>query len=245
MNWTWPLPVYNLLAGSCREFSCCQPTHPGPFPLGCFPTTLHPGCSTEGGGIVAKVQNPSLGLVECHAVGLSPQSRPYVLFLCLAPLPRPTLPPSLVLSASLLRLLSIPSSWLSVKVLNSSGPTLIPVGHHCWVDTKWMQHHSAPLSGPGHPASSWPSEQCTCPRHGHLFQELEKGWLWKERRERSGLWKSGRGWSVPWDGLQRLNIVILVAVNVSKNLQQILDWCFSCWWPALTCSLLLAHTLLP
>lgn len=75
VNWTWLLPVYSLLAGRCREFSCCQPTSPGLFPLGCFPITLHPGCSTKG-VIVAEVQSPSLVLVEPHAVGLSPSIQP-------------------------------------------------------------------------------------------------------------------------------------------------------------------------
>ena len=41
-----------------------------------------------------------------------------------------------------------------------------PGEHHWWQVAIWIYLHSLPLSGPGHPASSLPSQECTCPSHG-------------------------------------------------------------------------------
>ncbi|KAJ7403914.1 hypothetical protein WISP_148725 [Willisornis vidua] len=52
-----------------------QSESPGPFALGHFPVTQHPTWSSHG-VVVAKVQDPALGLVEPHPVGLSPSLQP-------------------------------------------------------------------------------------------------------------------------------------------------------------------------
>ncbi|KAK4824318.1 LOW QUALITY PROTEIN: hypothetical protein QYF61_013593 [Mycteria americana] len=71
--------------------------------------------------VVTQVQDPALGLVEPHTVGLSPSIQP-------AQIPLSTLPHNLVSSANLLRVHSIPSSRSLIKMLNRTGPNTEPWG---------------------------------------------------------------------------------------------------------------------
>lgn len=50
-----------------------------------------------------------------------------------------TAPPSLILSASLLMGYSIPASGSWIKILNSTGPSIQPQGHHQWPLTSQTQ----------------------------------------------------------------------------------------------------------
>ena len=81
------------------------------------------------GVVVAKVQDPALSCVEPYPIGLCPLTHlvqvPLWAFL---PSSRSTLSSSLVPSANLLRMHSIPSSKSSIKILKRMGPNTDPWG---------------------------------------------------------------------------------------------------------------------
>ena len=113
------------------------------------------------------MQDPTLGPIETHAVNLGHRSS-LSRSLCSALLPsgRSTLPPSLVSSANLLRVHSIPSSRSSMKMLNRSSPSTEPWGTPL---VTGHQLHSTPLSKTlwAQPsASASPSGAYTHPDHG-------------------------------------------------------------------------------
>jgi len=86
------------------------------------------------GVVVTQVQDPALGLVEPHTVGLSPSIQSVQISLQSLPTLKQ---PSLVSSANLLRDHSIPSSRLLIKMLRPD-PELSPGEHHVWPVASWI-----------------------------------------------------------------------------------------------------------
>ena len=78
-------------------------------------------------GVVTKLQDPELGLVELCPTGLSPVIQP-VQIPALLPTGRSASPANVVSSANLLRVHSMPSTRPSVMILNRTGPDSDPWG---------------------------------------------------------------------------------------------------------------------
>ena len=114
------------------------------------------------GIVLTKMQDSALGPIETHTVCLGPLIEP-IRSLCSALLPsgRSTLPPSLVLSANLLRVHSIPSSRSLIKMLKRSGPSIEPWG------TLLVTGHLLDLTPLTATHWAWPSSQCFTQRSVH------------------------------------------------------------------------------
>ncbi|KAJ7404997.1 hypothetical protein WISP_142413 [Willisornis vidua] len=118
-------------------------------PLCPQPVRLH-------GVVVIKVQDPALGLVKPQPAGFGPPLQPLQV--------PPQSPPTIQ------QIETPPQLGVICKFAND---TLYPLVQIIRKDIKqdtdpmqnttasWMQHRSPPLSGPSHPASSYPSGECT------------------------------------------------------------------------------------